>query len=360
MQRKGIRNAILNASCGTGGSISNSPYQQNTMPQLFGRATQLFYQKQMPFSSNRVIADVQGLDYDNFYNYSKRYIRTSDIQVATAGNNLNSDWQYVMLEDSNASFLPRGAKIRFNGNTWLVVNPLNIQGLKACGIMTRCTSTWNYYGSDGLIHKEPFHFGNGGNNLGSDNFVGHNSILIDGYLHSYIQWNDETKALEHNTRMIVGNQAYMVQGLQNGYQEFTDDENSVHLMHFDLHLTEVLDMDDMPNRIAGGLADSGKAVDTSSTTGKRIALKTQMPQYLQTYSTTIVQFGLFNGDVEDHDTALRLLVSGGDSHCFTSEYDGGTKTLTLRIAGEFVEPITISASADGYEDLALTARVVGR
>lgn len=232
---------------------SNSPYNADTQKQYYARETKAFYQKNIQYGSNVVTAQVQGLDYQNFYEYQQKRIRVSNLIDPTTGNNLGADWQKMIIEDGNIDFLPRGAKVIFNGNVWLVVNPMNVQSVTGTSIIRRCNATWNHLDEYGNILSEPFVYGHGANDLATGNRVTEYMILMNGYQHGLMQLNPQTHGLHHNMRMILGSQCYAVRGVQNFAQEFSQDISSVHIQFFDLEAAEPLEeLDDMENRVAEG------------------------------------------------------------------------------------------------------------
>lgn len=250
----GIRNALLTAGKPYLQRGTNSPYNGDTQTQYFADASRAFARKNLRWSSNMVLAQVQGLDDNDFYAYKPLRIRTAMLIDPTTGKNLGSDWQKIMVENPKIDFLPLGAKVVFNGNTWLVVNPMNVQSITGTGVIRRCNATWNHLDYYGNILHEPFCYGQGAGDLATGNSVKEGMILIDAYQHSVMQLNPETEEIMHNRRMILGHQAYTVRGVQDFAQEFTEDISSVHIQYFDLESAEPLAIDDMENRVADGLS----------------------------------------------------------------------------------------------------------
>lgn len=250
----GIRNALLTAGKPYLQRGTNSPYNGDTQTQYFADASRAFARKNLRWSSNMVLAQVQGLDDNDFYAYKPLRIRTTMMIDPTTGKNLGSDWQKIMVENPKIDFLPLGAKVIFNGNTWLVVNPMNVQSITGTSVIRRCNAVWNHLDYYGNIQHEPFCYGQGAGDLATGNSVKEGMILIDAYQHSVMQLNPETEEIMHNRRMILGHQAYTVRGVQDFAQEFTEDISSVHIQYFDLESAEPLAIDDMENRVADGLS----------------------------------------------------------------------------------------------------------
>lgn len=250
--QKGIRNAIVNGrgylTFGT-----NNPHTESDQEQYYIGETKEFFLQNLQWTHNMVLAQVQGINYRDFYAYTECRIRTAKVIDPTTGQNLGDDWQRMIIEDARIDFIPRGAKVHFNGNTWLVTNPDNIASATGTAIIKRCNVTWNHLDWYGNILTEPFCYGQGGNDLATANNVKINMILLDAYQHCFMQLNDETRELAHNRRILLGDQAYSVRGLQNFVQEFGDELSSVHLQFFDVTREETLhSIDDITNHVADG------------------------------------------------------------------------------------------------------------
>lgn len=263
--QKGIKNAILNGRGGYIGFGTNNPYTGNTQNQYYANTTKAYYADVMKYASNMVLAQVQGVDYNDFYGFTPLRIRTAMVIDPTTGNNLGSDWQRIAIENTSIDFLPRGAKVVFNGNTWLVTNPMNIQSVLGTSVVRKCNAVWHYLDEYGNVQSEPFCYGQGAGELATTNDIKEHMILMNGYQHCVMQYNAHTAALAHNLRMILGNQAFSVRGLQNFVQEFTEDEESVHIQFFELAKTEPLEIDDMGAKVAGGKAFSWQISITGQT-----------------------------------------------------------------------------------------------
>lgn len=287
---KGIKNAIINGRNGYISFGTNNPYAKDSQSQYYANTTKAYYAENMKYASNVVLAQVQGVDYDDFYTFTPLRIRTAMVIDPTTGNNLGSDWQRIAVENTNIDFLPRGAKVVFNGNTWLVTNPMNIESVLGTSVVRKCNATWHYLDEYGNVQSEPFCYGQGAGELATTNDVKENMILMNGYQHSVMQLNPDTQVLSHNMRMILGNQAFSVRGLQNFVQEFTEDEDSVHIQFFELAKEEPLVIDDMENRVAGGksfkweiaIAGNEEMSEGSSQTLSAVSTVNGEPTALQT------------------------------------------------------------------------------
>lgn len=310
----GIRNALLTAGKPYLQRGTNNPYNVDTQTQYFADASRAFARKNLRWSSNMVLAQVQGLVHDDFYAYKPLRIRTAMMIDPTTGKNLGSDWQKIMVENPKIDFLPLGAKVIFNGNTWLVVNPMNVQSITGTSVIRRCNATWNHLDYYGNILHEPFCYGQGAGDLATGNSVKEGMILIDAYQHSVMQLNPETEEIMHNRRMILGHQAYTVRGVQDFAQEFTEDISSVHIQYFDLESAEPLAIDDMENRVADGLTFQWK-----------IALPEQV-QMKAGQEETFVPASYRNGSSEA-ESGVEYLWSSSDENILFVGAEGRVKAV---------------------------------
>lgn len=248
-----IKNGLLSSGKGYLSFGTNAPYTDHKRTNYYAANTKAFYEQNLKWSDTMIVADVQGLNYNDFYAYQKKRIRTADIVDTATGQHFISDYQVIIFEDHNIDFVPLGAKVKFGGSTWLVINPTNVQATSGETIIRRCNTVWRQYDWYGNIIEEPFCFGTGHGMTATSNSKTFEMMLMDAYQHSVMQYNETSKYLHQNLRMIIGRLAYEVRGVQNWAQEFTDDLESVHLQYFDLDAQEVLHgIDDMTNRIAGG------------------------------------------------------------------------------------------------------------
>ena len=247
-----IKNALVNSGVVGMRYGTNAPYYSDDKKKYFADNTKAFNLRNLKWTSNMVEAQVQGVDYNNFYEYTSLRLRSAMLIDPTTGLNLGSDFQRIMIEDPNIDFLPRGAKVVFNGNTWLVINPQNVESISGTSVIRRCNATWRHYDYYGNMLSEPFCYGQGGYDLATANDFKKEMVLMSAYQHAIMQLNPDTQGIAHNKRLILGTLAYNVHGVQDYVQEFSEDINSIHIQYFDLYADEPLDIDDMDKRIAGG------------------------------------------------------------------------------------------------------------
>ncbi len=233
---------------------SNAPAEYRKLRSFgYAEATGAFYARTAKYASDVYRARVQGLDPDDFFTWCVRQIRVADVIDPSASllgrmDNIKN----IMFIDDAISYLPRGAKIEAAGNTWLVTNPQNISTGGATAIVERCRAVWNYLDWYGNVCSEPL--------VIDDNMLRANAIdpqeitlVTKGYVNVKCQYNEATRQLDTNSRMILGRGAYHVTGFSDFLREFTDRDDSVHMLEFTLRYEAPIgEMDDMQRHVAGG------------------------------------------------------------------------------------------------------------
>jgi len=251
-----IKDTIKNAQLGAN-RISpvqtNAPFESGPLSNHWGTEAAYAYQLIGPYAGNVFEAEIQGLDYDNFYEWSKVLLRSAPVVDATTGDNMSEDWQRIFIIDRHIDFIPVGAYVKFNSNVWIVFNPDNVTQDIGSAVIQRCNTTYNTLDWYGNVVKTPMSMAKG-KILASSPYYMEYSAIMDGYGHALLQLNDDTKGLHDNTRILLGNSAYSFYGVVNYAQEFTGNDDSVHIIKADLRVNEISENDDRVRRVADGNA----------------------------------------------------------------------------------------------------------
>ena len=325
---------------------TNNPYNCDTQTQYYAQRTKMFNAERLPWASNVVSAQIQGLNYSDFYTYATVNIRTANLIDPTTGLNLGSDWQRIICLDMNVDFLPRGAKVVFNGNVWLVINPMNVQSITGTSVIRRCNALWNYLDEDGNVQSEPFCFGQGAYDLATTDYVQEQMILMKGYQHCVMQLNQATSVLKQNYRMILGNNAYSVRGVQNFVLEFSQDASSTHIQYFDLQITEPLESDDMVNKVAGGLdvADTEPGPNNPTPQGPAVYWTQTPPEAIEAYGSATLTAAYAENGAATSDL-VTFSFDGPNDQSYTSIVN--ENTASIQCWRYDPEPLVVTASCNG-------------
>lgn len=233
---------------------TNAPSEYGGKREAYYAAeTSAFRSRIAKYASDVYRARVQGLNPDDFFAWCVRDIRMADIVNPSASIQKQMDnVKNIMFTDGGIEYLPRGAKIEAAGNTWLVTNPQNISSVGASGIVERCRAVWNFLDWYGNVCSEPL--------VVNDDMIRANAqdpqeitLVTKGYLNVKCQYNEATRQLDTNSRMILGSGAYHVTGYSDFMQEFTGDYDSVRMLEFTLRYEDpIYEIDDMERHVAGG------------------------------------------------------------------------------------------------------------
>ena len=209
------------------------------------------------YADNCYDGRMQGWDRSDFYAWWPVKLRCMDVSRETTGTNLSDDIKsMVIFYPEGVNYIPIGAHVEFASNTWIVTNPANMSSILSESIIRRCNAVYkrlDYYGN---VLVCPF------NNpkmqfRGAQDDYTKNMILADNYFTCVMQLNEVSAEIHENTRMILGDAAYSVRGLNNFTRAFTDDEESIHILYFQLQRVVAVGVyDDMERKIADGLAFS--------------------------------------------------------------------------------------------------------
>ena len=256
---------------------TNAPvqYKDRQYEYLDGR-NKKFSQRRAKYSNDYVIADVQGLNPDDFYEWKAAYVRFSDLNKSSSmATRKSDDWKEVMFPQEDIDYFPIGAKLETMGNTWLNINPSNIGGAYATAVVARCNSAYNSYDHYGNIITEPLYVEAYNLSKPTPYTELYHLNLMDGNVHITCQLNENTKKLGETKRLILGSKVYYISGYADYIQEFTGDRDSTHLITFSANVTEPTELDDMLETfIVNGKAESFSAAMNMR---KTMATTTFMP-----------------------------------------------------------------------------------
>ena len=218
--------------------------------QYFQSETQAYAQEVGSYATNVFIADAQGTNADNFYDWRKIKIRSIRAAQAQTGETMPGDWQRIYIIDpANFTYLPQGAMLKYADNTWLVYKDKNIAAVFGSSIVRRCNAVVNVLDWYGNIVPIPISYAKMGT-LGNAPHTTENTITSKNYIACICQLNEYSKQFTENTRIILGRTAYAMRGLDDFTREFTDDPDSAHLLTFTIERVEVQTYDSVEYGVA--------------------------------------------------------------------------------------------------------------
>ena len=244
----------------SGGGYAAGP-QKNTPPQYkdrqrqyLGEVTELFNAEYAKYASDYMVGTLEYFDPAGSIVQKDVTFRFANVVRPTAAiQRYFDDYKAVLFDQLSMDYVQPGAKLTTNGSVWLSYNPDNISSVAPNSIFRRCNAVWNHLDYYGNVVSEPIIVEPERANASTPD--SQNSQMISrGYYNVVCQYNDYTRQIDDNTRLVLGSKTYEVTGYGDFSMEFTGDYNSVRLLKFTIRVeTKNKDTDNMENHVAGGL-----------------------------------------------------------------------------------------------------------
>jgi len=255
---KTIKNALLSY----GGTVSdpawNVPAQYSSREnQYYMAETDRFKKKYLKYASDFFSGEAQGLYGPDEETWVPCKFRLAEVvRPSSAIQREFDDYKHLMLDEPALPYIPQGSKFRAMGAVWLMINPQDISNGDGGGIVRRCRATWNHLDWYGNVLHEPLVIETDRASANSDDSQQWDNIT-KGYFNITCQSNRWTNQLNTNSRLIFGSGAYRITGFTDFFEEMTGDFDSTRVIRFTARYEEPNDeIDDMVNRVAGGLTFS--------------------------------------------------------------------------------------------------------
>lgn len=231
-------------------TLNSAKNTSGLQKQYFADETRAYAQQVGHLASNVFVADCQGLNPSDFFEWRKVKLRSIRAAQAQTGETMPEDWQRIYIFDpANLNYLPQGAMLKYNDNTWLVYKGKNISAIHGSAVVRRCNAVIHVLDWYGNIVKIPMSYAKMGT-LGNAEHTTENTITSKNYMNCICQLNEYSWQFTENTRLILGNTAYAMRGLDNFTREYTDDPDSVHLLAFTIERTELQPYDSVEHQVA--------------------------------------------------------------------------------------------------------------
>ena len=324
--------------------------------QYFQSETAAYTQHMGQYASNVYAADCQGLNPDSFYDWKKVKIRSIRAAQAQTGETMPDDWQRIyLISPTNYTYIPQGAMLKYADNTWIVYKGKNVSAIFGSAIVRRCNAVINILDWYGNIVTVPLSYAKMGT-LGNAPHTTENTITSKNYIACICQLNEYSKSFHENTRILLGDTAYAMRGMDDFTREFTDDPDSVHLLSFTIERVEVQPFDN----VELGVADYGGfswniSVDWNNS---------MMVGMTQTIKPTSSRNNVAVENSEEHP--ISYLYSSSDESVLTVDENGvvtavgeGTAsiTVTLEQNENISQTVEIEVPAAENEYVAFTTTI---
>lgn len=225
---------------------------QGQRGQYFAGQTRAFLERQAPYASNLFEARVQGLDPADPEGECWKEVRVADMLSENSSTSYILDgWKFVYFRDPAVERVPQGAKLWFGGSCYLVCNPLSVSSVVGSAVVRQCSAVWNRLDVYGNVLAEPFVLGRMPTK-GNANRAEELGIYAEHYLDCIMSRRGAGRLLRENVRMVLGQAAYAVRGVNDFSREFTGEADSVGLVYFTLYRQDPTELDDLERGVAGG------------------------------------------------------------------------------------------------------------
>ena len=330
---------------------NNDPAQYaDKQHEFFADVTKMFRQDRLRFASDFVDASVQTWDGAGNEKWISLKMRFANIvRPSSAIQRHFDDYKQVIPEDPHFTYMRPGTKIRALGSVWLVVNPDNTSGGEGMAMIRRCNAVWNHLDWYGNVVSEPIIIENPRANASNPDTQLDENISA-GYFGVTCQYNDFTRQVNDNTRLILGDagnpienaKAYQVTGYGNFFREFTEEADSVRLLTFSIRvLTKNDDTDDLVNCVAEGKKFSWETMLTGP--------ETVAPGKTAQYSVTAYRNGEKVYDAPEHPVSYIWTVS--DSEIAVIDQDG---VLTAKAPGSVIVTASLEQNTRKQNEMHVT------
>lgn len=187
----------------------------------------------------------QGLIETDWYAWTPVKIRTDFAARSSTGELMPDDWQRIhIIQPSQYTYIPPGAYLRYAGNTWIVYKSYNMGVGIGQAVIRRCNQMINRLDWYGNLVSVPMSYAKMGT-LGNSAHASENSIVAKNYINCLCQRNENSADFDENTRIILNKTAYAMRGVNNFTREFTEDEDSIHLISFTIERVEPITADNL-------------------------------------------------------------------------------------------------------------------
>lgn len=343
-----IRNIFIMSGGLTEPKKNAPPQYANRKRQYLGAESTAFIKQYAKYSSDFFAAQAQGLNPEDPTKWETVSMRMADMIKPSASMTRNiDDYKMILIGDESIDYIRPGTKFTTMGSTWLAINPENISGAYGSGVVERCNAVWHYLDWYGNVCDEPIAVAT---TLARASTPDPQDIMLiaKDYFNVKCQYNEATRQLDSNSRLILGSGAYSISGFSDFTQEFTSEKDSIRLLEFTIRYEQPnYEIDDMINRVAGGktfswdiTVEGAPLIETGQST---------------TFKATSERCGESADAKAEHP--VTYIWSTSDEQ--TAEIDPNTGVVTAKSAGECVITVTLAENTQITAEYTLTVTEAG-
>lgn len=349
------RNAEMVGGCNFAPMKNEWRHSQGLQTQYFTHPTQANAADVGDIADNVFNTACQGVDSTkDWYEYTPIQIRSTFASSSATGELQPDDWQRIyVIQPAGLTYIPIGSYMQYANNWWIVYKPNNMGLGLGQAVVRRCNAVINVLDYYGNVASVPMSYAKMGT-LGNASHATENSITAKNYISCVCQLNEHSKAFAENTRLLLGNMAYAMRGVNNFTREFTNDADSVHIITFTIELTEPLPQDDFDNGVADGLSFKWQLSVTAE--------ESMNVGATQTITVKSVRNGENVADSTEHP--ISYIFSSSDENVLTVDENGlisaigeGAATVTVKLKQNpnVAQSVTITAASAGEGYVAFTS-----
>lgn len=157
------------------------------------------------------------------------------------GSNLGDDFKELKFFQLDAE-ITMGMRFNFSNSVWIVVNTDNYKYITKSCVVRRCNNVLRYINKHGEIVTEPCVMGYG---LVYSNIYRNDPVNApQGTVDVIVQYNEQSRAIRHNDRFLIGSQAYVVKSIEDTQRTETFNDASYKVLTFQLEIDDIANDDD--------------------------------------------------------------------------------------------------------------------
>ena len=331
-----IRSGLTSGGGFAAGPRKNTPPQYaDRQKQYFSEVTELFNQEYAKYADDYMTGTLEYFTPDGNPVSMQTTFRFANVVRPTAAiQRYFDDYKQVLFDSRAMDYIQPGAKLTTGGSVWLCFNPDNISSVTANGIFRRCNAVWNHLDYYGNVVSEPIVVEPDRANASTPD-AQDSQMIARGYYNVVCQYNDFTRQINDNSRIVLGSKSYEVTGYGDFSTEFTGDYSSVRILKFTIR-TETANKatDDMVNHVAEGLTFAWNAYlsgpdewSVGQGTAQIAAITRRNGEQI---SGTTAHPILYQFEIDKPNVAL--LTPLGNEYALLMPLQAGTVTVTATLA----------------------------
>lgn len=193
--------------------------------------------------------------------YETLTVRVNHAIDTTTGTKLGDDYREFIFKDTS-HLKGLGYRYKFNNNVWLCINSDLYKFVTSSTTVKRCNNVYKWNDEFDILREEPcvIDYNYSGTSVDFDQSIN----IPSGNLRVTMQYNQYSKNIKINDRMIFSGQAYKIKSINNFFQNQTGIQDSTPLIYLDVYKDSIAEGDDLINNIPASNINYTISLDTMS------------------------------------------------------------------------------------------------